>query len=273
MQILFILVLYYNDDEVECFFRDQLKKQTLQDFHVLIVNNGCRDIGRLRSRFSDAQNVEIIGEGENLGYMGGANFAISYFKNKYTNKSPLVIISNTDIEFLQIDFLEKLFCEKDNFDVAGPSILSTITHSELNPFSIRRISRSKLNFLNFVYSAYYFYLMYQSLSLIKRKFFKTASNDETGLTPVNVYAIHGSFMVLASSYFEKGGDFNYGSFLYEEEVFIAEKARLADLRTMYIPSLRLLHREHATTGTFKSRKQIEYMRNSIRYILDTFYHD
>lgn len=273
MRILFILVLYYNDEEAERFFRDQLEKQSIPDFHVLLVNNGSKDPDRLKDRFTEFGNVEVIGTGDNLGYMGAATLAIDYFRSQHPGIKPIVILSNTDIEFTSERFLEQLLAKSGSFDVAGPSIRSTITNSELNPFARERYSRTKLTFLLLVYSFYPFYLFYQTLSLIKRKLFLSKPSKAVNDQHEEVYAIHGSFMVFSPSYFERGGDLNFGSFLYEEELFVAEKARLNGMRTIFIPSLQLLHREHATTGTYKLGKHIRWMKNSVQYILKTFYHD
>ncbi len=273
MRILFILVVYFNEDEAESFFKSQLKEQSNQDYHVLIVNNGSNSHEKFSSKFNNFSNIEIIGTGQNLGYLGGASLAIKYFREKFPTSDPLVILSNTDIEFVEKDFLEKLLSVERNYDVAGPSIVSTITNSQLNPFSEKRYSKLKLKFLHRIYSIYFLYVVYQTLSLLKRKFFSEKPAKSLLKDILLVYAIHGSFMIFGPGYFKKGGNFNFGSFLYEEELFIAEQAKHFNMRTIYIPDLHLLHREHATTGIYKSRKHISYMCDSILYILKTFYHE
>ncbi len=272
VQILFILVLYYNEDEVEAFFKSQLKKQSFQDYYVLIVNNGCDSPERVKKFFEGYSNVEIVGRGGNLGYFGAANFALQVYLDKFTGLPPFVIISNSDMKFVTNNFLELLIKENGSFEIAGPSIVSTITGSELNPFSGNEYSRTKLRFLHTIYSLYPFYLAYQLLSLIKRSINRKGGSVSVSEERQEVYAIHGSFMIFQRSYFNKGGHIKYGSFLYGEELFVAAIANRAGMRTVYLPYLRMIHDEHATTGTFKSRKQIRYMRNSIHYLLKTFYH-
>ncbi len=272
-KILFILVLYYNDEEAKTFFKTQLTMQSCQDYQVLLVNNGSNSLEKLVSAFKGEQNVEIIGAGENLGYFGGAAYALDYFRRKYTTLPSHVIISNMDLEFVEPSFLENLINEKSNFDLAGPSIISASSHVDLNPFSKTIYSKSKLHFLKFIFSFYPFYLIYQTMSLIKRKF----KGSNIGSSPSNnledVYALHGSFMVFRPGFFEKGGNFNFGSFLYGEELFVAEQARRKAMRSVFLPSLKLIHKEHTTTGTYKSRKHIGFMKDSINYLLKNFFHD
>ena len=51
-------------------------------------------------------------------------------------------------------------------------------------------------------------------------------------------------MLFASSYFDKGGTLNYPSFLFGEELFVAEQARQLNLTTVFEPSLKIEHQQH-----------------------------
>jgi len=268
--LLVILVLYYNDSDIISFVADQLNAGSNPSLHVLIVNNGSDSIEKTREQLSAFQNLEIIGQGENLGYFGAADSAFKYYTGK--NELPhFVIISNSDLEFADKNWYTWLINNTTDFDIAGPSIISGITDSNLNPFSVGEYGKKKLKFLSTLYCWYPLYLLYQVISILKRKLKGVFNRHSDQDVNVEVFAIHGSFMIFRNSFFRKGGHFNYGSFLYGEELFIAALARKHGMKTMYLSGLRLIHHEHTTTGLFKSRKQIRYMKNSIDYLLATFY--
>lgn len=269
--LLVILVLYYNDSDIISFVTDQLNAGSNPSLHVLIVNNGSESIEITRERLSVFQNLEIIGEGENLGYFGAAASAFKYHTGKH-ELPDYVIISNSDLEFRDKNWCTLLMNNTRDFDIAGPSIISDITNSDLNPFSVHEYGKKKLRFLSALYSWYPLYLIYQVISIVKRKLKGISGRRSVQDVNMEVFAIHGSFMIFKNSFFRKGGHFDYGSFLYGEELFIAALARKNGMKTMYLPGLKLIHHEHATTGLFKSRKQIRYMKDSIDHLLATFYH-
>ena len=80
-------------------------------------------------------------------------------------------------------------------------------------------------------------------------------------------------MIFQRSFFEKGGTLQYPSFLYEEELYIAEQSRIMNLTAVFEPSLEIVHYEHSTTGTYKNAEQIRLMRASLKYIIDTYYNE
>ena len=132
------------------------------------------------------------------------------------------------------------------------------------------ISAKKINRLRKVTSSTFSYTPYTILHLMKGKFFRKPAKNDFELA-CNPYAIHGSFMVFNKSFFEKGGTLNYPSFLFGEELFIAETVRKLNLIQCYEPSLKINHNEHATTGVIKSKEKVAYLNQSYTYLLTTFF--
>ena len=269
-KILFLLVNYFNEKEVCTFVNEQLQPNVNGFIDVVIADNGSKETTLLAGLANNCTNVSLIKSKNNLGYFGAANFGLTNYLNKQKEYPDAVIICNTDIA-LHDNFFETLQQQiaKQNFDVLGPSIHSSLLNYYQNPYIINRISKGKLKFLHFVSSSYILYSLFTVYHLLKTKLMgRQNSQPSLGANP---YAIHGSFMIFNKTFFEKGGTLNYPSVLFGEELFIAEQARKLNLNMMYEPTLQVKHNEHATTGVFKSRKTIAYLHQSYTYLLKTYF--
>jgi GT2 family glycosyltransferase len=87
----------------------------------------------------------------------------------------------------------------------------------------------------------------------------------------DIYAPHGSFVVLSREFFDRGGRIDYGAFLFGEEIHIAEQARSLALRVRYRPELRVFHEEHASVGHYQSRQMVEHARAAAVYCFDRYF--
>jgi len=148
----------------------------------------------------------------------------------------------------------------------GPSIISSRTGKRQNPFYDQRISTSKLRMLNIAFSNYITYALYQMLGITKAIIqARDKDNDERRR---QVYAIHGSFMIFKSSFLEAYfQELTDAPFLFGEEIQFAEVAFRHHLKTLYDPTFRVTHHEHATTKLFKSRKMLGHLKDSIEFML------
>jgi len=84
-----------------------------------------------------------------------------------------------------------------------------------------------------------------------------------------IYAPHGSFMILGASYFQKGGNLRHGTFLYAEEILVAETARDLGLRIRYVPALEVRHAEHASVSA--SPNTGRYQADAAAYCADRYF--
>ena len=248
-------------------FVQHISKQKFNDYEIILVNNGSNQINLLES-LAQSYPVTIVDSNENKGYLGGAEFGLTTYLNQNKELPSHLIVCNTDIIFGDDLFLSKLYTLTD--DVIGPTIISSKTRLNQNPFYTNRISDKKLKFLKLIFSAYPLYVGYQLLSVVKNSL-SLKKIDAIKDNSKKVYAIHGSFMIFNKSYFEKGGNFNYGSFLYGEEIYIAELARINCMSVTYHSSLKIIHQEHSTTGLFKKPLHVKYMSQSINYLLNRFF--
>jgi GT2 family glycosyltransferase len=94
---------------------------------------------------------------------------------------------------------------------------------------------------------------------------------------MDIYAGHGSFILLTRAYFEKCGMIDYPVFLFGEELYLAEECRKHSLRVIYRPEICIYDSEHVSTSKLKKtlpfKKTFYYQCNSdaIDYILANYY--
>ena len=264
--LLFIIINYFNEDEVIDFI-NHLALQNFRNYKVIVVNNGSNNSDKLNESLLSFTEVNIYHSGRNPGYYPAAHNGLKSYLEEYKTYPGHIIVCNTDITIPNVNFLNELI--KSSGDVKGPSIISSKTQLDQNPFLKERISKFRLRFLHIVFSFYPFYFFYQLLAIVKGKL--NISSSIKSKKDQQVYALHGSFIAFNKSYFEKGGNLDYPSFLFGEELFIAETARNLKLEMNYLPSINIMHNEHTVTGLFKKPKLVKYMAQSIKYLLNSFF--
>jgi GT2 family glycosyltransferase len=259
---------YFKEDELVSFVRVRLLSSEFEGLVIRIVDNGSRK-RELLDELSLDSRVRIHGHGNNLGYFGGAALAVEEHKKEFGGVAELTVVSNFDLEWKEPDLVQSLFenSKATSFAVFAPRITDVNSSVEMNPYYRNRIELSKLNRLIRISSSYPLYLIYQWLHKLKR-------STNVGKVDINdqpVYAIHGSFMAFKREYFQKSHGLHYGSFLYGEEIFVAEECRNSGQSVGVIGSLHVFHREHTTTGSVKNKKHMKYLHESLSFIKKTYF--
>ena len=260
-----VLVNYFNDAEVMSFISTQLLTQSFQEFDIYVLNNGSENANALEDFCKTMDRLHYMDAKKNLGYIGGFLFV---FENIGEQLPRLVILSNSDIKIADPGFMKKI--SEINIDEAtvmvGPSVISSRTGHNQNPFYEKRISLKKLRLLSMVFSTYPSYFIYQVLGILKG--FAKTSGKNNHAESHHVYAIHGSFMIFRSAFINKYfSELKDAPYLFGEEIQFAEVAYKHKLKTLFEPSISLTHHEHATTKVFKSAKMLRYLKDSIDFRL------
>lgn len=211
-------------------------------------------------------NVSIlVTKLNNVGYLIGAQTVI----NNCTNilDYDYVAISNVDITMTEDFFLN---LERANLlkDVAwvAPKIYSKDENRDRNPKILNRYSKKKLKLLYYMYRFPVLFYAYTFTAYKRKKFLPKYPE-------MDIYAGHGSFMLLTRSFFESYQKIEYPIFLFGEELFLAELVRKANKKVRYVPSLVIEDSEHVSTSTLKKKSYFKYNQDSIKYILNTFYNE
>lgn len=283
--ILVICVNYHNEDEAAHFVQKVLLQEGEFDLQTVIVDNneGYSGESLLAELAQQERQLLLLQPRRNLGYFGGAAMGLE----KYLTVSPLpewVIVSNTDISFQGNQVLASLTRHYEaNIStipaIIAPSIISTATGANQNPFMYRRPSRLRMHFYKWVFGFYTSLVIYRLLSHIKGWLIsKTKTNNfdlvslaKHSIKPIRIYAPHGSFIIFNRRYFEGGGTLNYGAFLFGEEIFVAETAQRLGLRIVYDPRLRIIHSDHFARVFPISRETANHIRQGAAYCADAFF--
>jgi len=270
--IAFVVVNYFNDDEVIRFVESYLLKDDSSNVQVYILNNGSKKPEYLESKINFNSRITLIQASNNSGYFGAFNLALDYHKAHFDFIPDIFVLCNTDLKIESSDWIQQLLIAADNPQIGliGPSLISSLTGKQQNPFLIDRLDSKKIDRLLFFFNSYLGYLIYQSLYYLKAKLKSTSITQSN--SPTLCYAIHGAFIAMTSNFIRTASaDFKNAPFLYSEELFLAEIAKKHSYKSFYIPSIKIIHDEHSTTGIFKSRKGVQLMHTSLVKIKSLFY--
>ncbi len=273
-QVLVIGVNYHSDKETRVFINEILEQQCSCNIDVLIVDNSRLLPESLSRTESSGRRVLIYKPDRNLGYLGGADWAL----NQYLQTSEIpewVVISNTDIYVPDRRFFHNMVLdyEADEVGVIAPDVFSPKLGHQ-NPFMEYRPSRFRMHFYKWVFKSYISTLTYEFLATIKSlilSMFRRLKQKNAISQPRNIYAPHGSFIVLNKAYFQRGGLLKYGAFLFADEIFVAETAMRLNLKAVYDPHLKVIHYGHGTVGLSNVRKIWKYMAEASAYCADTLF--
>lgn len=221
------------------------------------TETGCEPISCSGENIS----LRVFSPKKNLGYFGAMGYMM---QQASPNGYDYVILSNVDIQLCQNSL--KILLERNADDWVGwiaPEIFSSFENRDRNPKIVRRYSRRRIQIFRLCYRFPVLHYLY-TLTAYKRKHLQSHN-------PGQIYAGHGSCLILTSSYFDKCGIIDYPVFLYGEEIYVAEKCRNAQLKVEYDPSVKILDGEHVSTG--KMKRQFYYHCNfeAMDYVLKTYY--
>jgi len=272
IEVLIIAVLYKTYNECQKLINSILNQNSISDVRVIIVDNSSE---LAKNEFIEQFNkpdsdIQYISAPQNLGYFGGAQFGYSHFisTNPVPNK---VIVCNVDVVLEQSFFFQKLIELKldDNIGIVAPSIISKRYKTDANPKIEERYSLKKMKFYRLINSNMFFINFYQFLSYCK-KIIKLKPAKKI-VTAKYIYAPHGAFIIFTKEYFVRGGSFKHFSFLFGEEIFVAETASKLNLKVLYNPELIISDFEHASTGIFYKPIICRYMKISTLDIINHYY--
>lgn len=198
---------------------------------------------------------------DNPGYFGAIKRLMQQVD---VNNYDYSIISNVDL-MLEEDFFQKLadyICSEDTGWIA-PQIWSNLEERDRNPKVLNRYSLKKLQILRTFYQFPILDTLYTSTFYKKKKY----ESHQAG----QIYAGHGSFIILTRRFFGLCGKIDYPVFLFCEEIYLAEMCRKAGLKVLYEPSLIVKDTEHASTGRMNHGFYCRCNYEAMQYIIKKFY--
>ena len=229
------------------------------DVHVVVADNSAPviPVAYTPENFS----LQILPTDQNRGYFGAVRFAM---EKVMPTDFDYIIVSNVDLTLTK-DFFTSLANRQTENDTGwiAPAILSETHHFDFNPQAINRYSIRKMRLLRLMFR-------YPILLKLKNKLLHRI-NAIKDCKPGQVYAGHGSIIILTKEYIKRCGIINYPVFLFGEEIFVAELCRENGLKVIYDPSIKVNDIGSVSTGKIASPQFCRHNYEAIDYLIKTFY--
>ncbi len=274
------VVLNYNNytDTIAC-VESILRITDRDDYCIVIVDNSSPNdsFEKLKSKFEGHPKITLAFNDQNNGYSAGNNTGIRILRE---NGISQVIIATNDTEIISHNILD----EFDKLDLSDVGIVGT---DVLTPGGVHQNPPLyRLNFLYFLNLYLYEFMVgirtqlyrkfpaieHSRRSSVATKLEESSSNSGSGQQ--SVYMLHGCFLYLTKQYLDKVGLLDESFFMYGEEDIMAWNCELNGLKRLYLPNIKILHKDgRSTEDAHKSNKEkfirtmtIKSKRNLIKNI-------
>lgn len=175
---------------------------------------------------------------ENLGYAKGNNRGVRISEELFSDE--YYIISNNDIGFpkpLELDRITERFRREKNIGVIGPKVVGA-DEKEQSP-------RKKMSVFSLLFLSYWYAAAYGLLG-------KQVSDIDYDNRSKYCYWVSGCFMVVRAAALKKCHYFDEGTFLYAEEMILAERLGEKGYKMFFDNSIEVYHEESMTVKTSHS---------------------
>jgi len=240
---LFVVLVYRNTRDLKEFF----ESLSVPSVKVVVVNSFYDDESEAEFRRIAEENHADFLSVPNKGYGAGNNRGIEYALSHYSFR--YLVVSNADvcIESMSTEKLDSL-----PQGIFAPSI-RTLTGKQQNPhtpYLCRGLDRLKYRF--FCKDNWNGVLAVCAVNkLLRYLFFMTA---KFGCR--RIYAAHGSFVIISESVTKRLCPFYDESvFLFTEEENLAQKARAEDVSSLFVPEIKVKHKEDGSTSLISDRQR------------------
>ena len=271
-----LIILNWNKSDLTISFVNNIKRVEDQDLNIrmIVVDNKSNEKEReklfnlthcsptwLILTENDLDNKKVLNNkdsnillllNENYGYAKGNNYGLKLAHNlgyKYS------IISNNDIiiEKPVINDLIKVFAISDNVAIVGPKIIGPSGKNQ-GPFN-------KPNLYN-----YFFYpILYPITWPIEKIKEKLKGNKDSVLIQFP-YRLMGCFMAVDLDVMNSVNWFDENTFLYGEELILAEKLNKMGYKTAYIDSVHVKHLHGVSTADLGEKNRIiQQLKSDLYY--------
>lgn len=269
MNKLGIVVLNYKTylDTVDCI--KSIQKQDYEELEIVIVDN-CSEDGsyeKLLNDFNEVNNIHILYSNSNIGFAQGNNLGIMYCREKL--KCNFVFILNSDTLFTESNICTELIKSYEaGIGVINPACCN-IDGSFQSPYG---------KFSGNMWKDTLFHLLFIIWSFI-RNILKISVSISENLEQENIedmnkykYIIQGPAYILTPSFFENYNKLFPKTFLYEEELLLAWYIEKANLKTSFMKTPFIIHKEAgASNHLTKSNKKLFLQLQSLCRALPMYF--
>ena len=228
---------------------------------VFISDNTDKDFQEIATNLFPSLTVKVFPFLENLGYFGAIG---KMMQQTDVLAYDFVVLSNVDVT-VDKTFFKHLgsYPQQPEDGWLAPAIISRADGCDLNPQATTAYPLSKLKILLFLYRHPLVNTLYE------RTAYRVKRNQQHPAG--EVYAGHGSFIILTHEYFVRCGIINYPVFLYGEELYLGEQCRRHQLKVQYVPSIKVSDIGAVSTGQMRRDFYYQCNAEAIQYIMNTYY--
>ena len=251
---IFVILVYRNFIDLEECIESISEK--IQNYKVVVVNAYYDD--------ASMQNIEAISKKhgcdflniENKGYSFGNNTGIKYAREHYDFKH--LIVSNPDTIIEEFPNIERL-----DYDIIAPMI-RTKTGKAQNPMHIKQ-SRLAEGLIYRGFKKQRRYVLYSGLAInkLRRETYLLFGKNKKK----KIFAAHGSFVVFSNAALSKLDytPYDENMFLFAEEMVLAVRAKEAGIETVYLPEVKIFHKEDGSMNLSNLSIDSELAKSNIYF--------
>lgn len=247
-----IIVNYKNEDKTIEYVKEELIKIQTQNIIVVVNNSATADSNdKLKTALSaelvrDIRKIEaknkrcfIVSHSDNLGFAKGNNLGAEFLLNHYSIR--YFLFSNNDIRFIDTNAVEALIEKADTLPsvgVIGPNIIGVDGRKQSpDPY--------------YSFWARYFWMYWLTPFMpksVKNKLFKLnyTQQAQEGIH----YRVMGSFFLVKAVDFVACGMMDPNTFLFSEEMILAERMKAIKRDVYFYPAVTILHEHNQTISKF-----------------------
>jgi GT2 family glycosyltransferase len=256
-----VLINYKNEDRVIDFVTRFLPTEEY-DCHVVIVNNSpsTESNNKILSALLNFANAKesviggsrlyLLSAGGNLGYAKGNNLGCRFLLKQFPLLQQLYCL-NDDLKFEDLDIFRKLGQEMDKSEIIGcigPAIYG-LDGKDQSPYQYLSVWR------RYVFR-YLFYPFYKSNDVLPEA--------KSGV----YYRLNGSFVGFKAKVFQDINGFDEGTFLYGEELILAEKLKKFGYEWQFCRDLCVTHHHGLTISSHHDLEQ----RSTMQFKSNMYYY-
>lgn len=261
------VVLHYNNfvDTISC-VNSILRINYKAGFHIVIVDNASpnQSFSILQNEFNKNPNVDLILSDTNNGYSSGNNIGIKFLREAGINQ---VIIATNDTEVLSQDLLDVFdSINMQNVGIVGTDVI-TPKGEHQNPPLLRPTLLYFLNLYCYAPMAWLREFVYCIFPVISSSRVTAGHAEKVALITLNslqlernVYMLHGCFLYLTSKFLDKAGLLDESLFMYGEEDLMSWNCERHGLKRLYLPTIKILHKDGKSTKDFYKESRDEFVR-------------
>ena len=272
VQIQIVLANYHCREEIQRCLAGLPNVPEGVELDVVVVENGGEPLPPDFPGRPPGLAVRSLRPASNVGYFGALQIAIE--DPDPGARFAFRILSNPDIEFTDPDSSPGWWgWIAPRVGVLAPRVVSGLSGRDQNPYLRRRPSWLRRARWRAVYSSFAAYslndrLSRRSLARQGARAGTSAPGAATGSpSHEEIYAPHGSFLVLTEGLVEDLPAAGVIPFLFAEELFLGEHCARRGWTVLHAPELVVRHAEHATTGALPSRHRFRLQREALHAYL------